>query len=368
MKRSPVMVFAGEFWAGASGRGLSDGFRDLGWAVQEVDSRELGVNPGRHPGLRLAARVFRKTTEHAYHRKLLENCRTLKPDVFLTVKGVGMTADLLCRIKAIGARTVMYYPDYHFDYPGVSIDSFGEYDLFVTTKTFQLAHLEGTLGRDRVAYVPHGYVDAVHRPVFDRMGEEDHRADLLYPGNHSAYKQRWLEKALADLPETSVGIVGNRWREHVSKEPLSRCRMLGGQIGVAYAEAIQSARINIAVHFGPTASGWEDLVSTRTFEIPACKGFMLHIDNDEVRSFFKPGEEIDVFSTPEELADKIRFYLARPELRAKMIERAYVRCVPDYSYNSCAAAIYKLMSERLFGRRGQDGHSGLRAGGAFRPA
>ena len=32
---------------------------------------------------------------------------------------------------------------------------------------------------------------------------------------------------------------------------------------------------------------WKDLVSTRTFEIPACKGFMLHVDNSEVREFFE---------------------------------------------------------------------------------
>jgi len=352
VKRSPVMVFAGEFWAGASSRGLSDGFRDLGWAVQEIDQRDFSGKASGRLALRIASRLTRQAASDAYRGKVLDECRALRPDVFLTIKGVGVTAEFLHEIKETGARTVMYYPDYHFSYPSVSADSFGEYDLFVSTKTFQLAHLESVLGPDRVAYVPHGYVDAVHRPVFDRVSESENCVDLLYPGNHSAYKQRWLESALAGLPEPSVEIVGNRWREHAVREPLSRCRMPGARIGVAYAEAIQTARINIAVHTGPTASGWEDLVSTRTFEIPACKGFMLHIDNDEVRGFFKVGEEIDVFSTPEELADKIRFYLARPELRSQMIERAYARCVPAYGYKSCAAAIHRLVSERLLSLSG----------------
>ena len=70
---------------------------------------------------------------------------------------------------------------------------------------------------------------------------------------------------------------------------------------------------------------------------------MLHIDNDEVREYFKPGKEIDVFSTPEELADKIQFYLARPELREKMIDRAYARCVPSYGYVRRAVEIQKAM-------------------------
>lgn len=297
--------------------------------------------------MRLAARTFRKITEQTYRQAIFDQCRTLKPDVFFTVKGIGITADLLRQIRETGTRTVMYYPDVIFNHTGVFAESFSEYDIFITTKTFQLDHLERLLGREHVAYVPHGYVDAVHRPVFDNITEKDYRVDLLYAGNHSPYKQRWLEAALPGLPESRVEIIGNRWQEKASSGPLSHCEMLGERKGIAYAEAIQLARINIAIHFGPTSSRWEDRVSTRTFEIPACKGFMLHIDNEEVREFFTPGEEIDVFSTPEELANKIRFYLAHPELRAQMIERAYARCVPAYGYQSCAAAIDRLIVDRF---------------------
>jgi len=346
MKRSPTMILSGEFWAGASGRGLSDGFRDAGWAVQEIDGRDFGVQAGGMI-LRIAARLNRRAVADSWRQKLLDECRTLKPDVFLTVKGVGMTGDLLSKIRETGARTVMYYPDFHFDHPGIEQESFGEYDLFVTTKTFQLDHLDALLGRDRVAYVPHGYSGNVHRPVFSRVDEPDYRVDVLHAGNHSTHKQKWIEAAVSALPESAFRLVGNRWRESAGDSPLARCDMPGARIGVAYAEAIQTARINIAVHFGPAPSGWEDLVSTRTFEIPACKGFMLHIDNDEVRGFFEPGKEIDVFSTPEELADKIRFYLARPDLRARMIERAHARAVPAYSYAARAKQIAGLISERL---------------------
>jgi hypothetical protein len=337
------MVFAGSFWAGASERGLADGFRALGWAVQEVDSRSLGVNAGSELGLRLAARAFAQVAERGYHREILESCRSLKPDVFLTIKGIGISADLLRQIRKTGARSVMYYPDFHFDHPGVSTDSFGEYDLFVTTKSFQLNHLERMIGEERVAYVPHGYSDCVHRPVYSSMTDADFRADVLHAGNHSSHKQRWLEEALSRLPELSLEIIGNRWRERALPGPLSRSRMPGARMGVGYAEAIQTARINIAVHMGPTSSGWEDLVSTRTFEIPACGGFMLHVDNDEVRDLYRVGEEIDVFASVEELADKIAFYLPRQSLRDTMIVRAQARCVPAYSYKRRAEQI----AERL---------------------
>jgi hypothetical protein len=337
------MLFTGEFWAGASARGLSDGFRDLGWAVQEVDQRDFGVKRGKSPVLRIASRLTRRMAEEAYRARLLEECRVLKPDIFLTVKGVGITADFLQEVRQAGARAVIYYPDVDFDHPGIAVESFAGYDLFVTTKTFQLDYLENLLGPERVAYVPHGFSGRVHEPVCSTMPESDFEADVLHAGNHSAWKQRWLEGAAAALPDASFRIVGNRWRENAGAGALARSDMPGERLGIGYAGAIQVARINVAVHFGPTASGWEDRVSTRTFEIPACKGFMLHIDNEEVREFFEPGVEIDVFATPEELADKIGFYLARPELRARMIERAYARCVPAYSY----AARAKQIADRL---------------------
>lgn len=343
MRRKPVMVFAGEFWAGASGAGLSEGFRDIGWAVQEVDYRHYGARPGRNFALRIASRLTREIADDVYQKTIIEECQTLKPDVFLTIKGTGITRKTLQEIRGIGAKTVMYYPDFHFAHRGLSIDSFGEYDLFVTTKTFQIEYLVSLLGRDRVEYVPHGFSGRIHRPLYDSVQEGKFTTDVLYVGSHSAYKQRWIESAVSTSPDLTFQLIGNGWKRALAGEQLNRCTAAGERTGASYAAAIQSAKINIAIHFGPTTAGWEDVISTRTFEIPACRGFMLHIDSSEVREFFKPGVEIDVFSSPEELRDKIQFYVTKPDLRAKMVERAYARCVPAYSYLARAKKISEFL-------------------------
>lgn len=107
------------------------------------------------------------------------------------------------------------------------------------------------------------------------------------------------------------------------------------------AELIQRSRISLAIQASPEgAMGWRDNVSTRTFEIPACKGFMLHEDNDEVRELFEPGAEFDVFSTADELAEKIEFYLESPQERREIARRGFERCVPKYSY-------YQRMAEMI---------------------
>ena len=348
LMRKPVMLFSGDFRAGTSERGLADGFRRLGWAVHEVDRRNFGFGGRRSLVSRGVTRLMRKGDEAAYRKGVLELCHDLRPDMLFSVKGVGLTRDLLQQARQEGARTSIYYPDLTFNHANVDMESFDQYDLFVTTKSFQVPWLRERLGAGRVAYVPHGYSDAIHQPEVNGVDEQDYRADVLYAGNHSPYKQHWLQQLIDIGPGTDLAIAGNRWREQRPCLQLPAQAFLGELQGVGYCRAIQLARINVAFHFGPTDSDWQDLVSTRTFEIPACGGFMLHIDNEEVREFFEPGREIDVFSTAEELHDKITFYLSRPELRRKMIEQASARSVPAYGYVQRAAQIHhEFVSRQL---------------------
>jgi spore maturation protein CgeB len=119
-------------------------------------------------------------------------------------------------------------------------------------------------------------------------------------------------------------------------------------VGDHFARVVEHSRINLAVHHGDAGSahGWEDKVSTRTFEIPACGGFMLHVDNDEVRSLYEPGREIDTFSGEEQLLERIAYYLANEQQRATLKEAAYARCVPAYSLTERAAAVAGTMTNR----------------------
>lgn len=335
------MVFAGDFWDGASGAGLAEGFRRCEWAVQEIDRAQFTLPRTMSLIGRIAARFTSNDTVRAFQDAVVRQCSVLKPDMFLTIKGTGLDVATLRRLRHMQIPVVMFFPDYHFDHPQLSVDTFAEYDLFVTTKSFQIDYLAGLLGPDHVAYVPHGYVDGTHAPLFG-PGEAPYSHDVLYAGNHSAAKQTWLEQLAEGIPSASIGIVGNRW-EQAALGPLHRANLLGERLAVAYAQSIQQARINIALHMGAAPNGWADLVSTRTFEIPACKGFMLHIDNAEVREFFDVGTEIDTFASAEELCDKVRFYLDRPALRAAMIERAYARCVPAYGCAARARQIDELL-------------------------
>ncbi|WP_444858780.1 CgeB family protein [Sphingosinicella sp.] len=297
---------------------------------------------------RLNARAFRRSQLRAFNQAVLDSAATQKAHLMVTVKGNFMLPETLQELRARGVFTVNYYPDVEFEFGGFDRRRLHEFDHIVTTKSFQVPYLIDLLGEERVSFVHHGYSPFVHRRVAVGARQDVFVRDLLYVGNASRHKLEWLLPLAEAFPERNLLVVGNRWRELAQDTALAGS-VLGHQLtGDFYAREIGRSRINIALHYGPvSASGWEDLVSTRTFEIPACGGFMLHIENPEVRSLFEAPSEIDTFATPGDLIAKVRYYLDRTDERHAIAARGLARAKRDHSLNRRAAEMSALIDQRM---------------------
>jgi spore maturation protein CgeB len=336
-------VVATEFWHGANGRSLAQGLRGLGWAVDEIDMSHY-LPRGEDLVSRLSSRVLQPFQVRAYNAAILESAARHQAEMMLTVKGGFIAAGTLAALRARGVRTVNYYPDVEFEHAGMNRDLLAAYDVIATTKSFHLPYLHEALGDGSYALVHHGFSPLAHRIVHAPRDEDDYRYDVLYAGNASPYKFRWLLGVAEALPGLRMAVIGHRWSDLARGTALERFVQGTYFVGDYYAELIGASRINIALHSGPvTTPGWEDAVSTRTFEIPACGGFMLHIDNPEVRTLFDVPAEIDTFSTPAGLVEKIGYYLAHPAERRAIAERGHARAVPAYAMDARAAEIVALL-------------------------
>jgi len=253
--RIPKMVFAGEFWRGASGLGLSQGFRKLGWSVQEVDTQRFRGNFGASLPGRIASRLGAKYAQGAYLDKLYDDCKLFKPDVFFSIKGAMLDDAFMERIRALGIKSAIFYPDVVFNHKEHAGDVTGMFDLFVTTKSFQLETLNAKLGTERVLYVPHGYSSEIHVPIHPDLDEGGYEVDVQYVGSQSPYKREWMEGLRARVPEPSMRIIGMGWPGAVANSSLKQEAVFDSRVGALYAEATQLAKINISLHYGPV-NGW----------------------------------------------------------------------------------------------------------------
>ena len=70
-----------------------------------------------------------------------------------------------------------------------------------------------------------------------------------------------------------------------------------------------------------------DLQTTRSVEIPACRGFMLAERTQEHLDLFDEGSEAEFFDDIDELLAKIKHYLLHSEQRKTIANAGYERCV-----------------------------------------
>lgn len=74
-------------------------------------------------------------------------------------------------------------------------------------------------------------------------------------------------------------------------------------------------------------------IRLRDFEVPMSGGFYMVEYMEELEEFFNIDKEIVCYRSAEELADKIKFYLANEKSREKIRLAGYQRCLKDHTWH-----------------------------------
>lgn len=333
--RNVRVLTTGENWYGETSRACNTALRKLGCDVAEVNI-DIFVPQWRQKPARALARLFLPVARREFNLALLQQAKQQRPEFFLAFKGPFVEAETLRQMRALGIKLYNFYPDTSAFTHGADLpQALPEYDCTFYTKPFWDGDVRQQIKLKDSVFLHHGYDSELHQPreltVQDMM---DYHVDVVVIGSHTIYKEKLLGDLLALRPHLALKIWGNRWE--TSTDPRVRKHwQRDALMGQAYGRALQAAKINLAITSGivPGASQG-DFVTIRTFQIPACRGFMLHERNPEVLELYEEGKEIECYASAQELAGKIDHYLAHPEKRMAVAEAGYRRCVPAYSYDN----------------------------------
>jgi glycosyltransferase involved in cell wall biosynthesis len=330
------IIFLGENWYGSSARACCYALRRLGCDVTDLDIQTI-IPQWRQRSNRGIARLLRPRIVGEYNQLILDCASQIRPDILLAFKGSFVELRTLETLRQSQIALYNYYPDTSPSaHDRLLTESIRGYDCVFYTKKFWSLNLPEVLAGRPAAFLPHGYDPDVHQVLsLDNRDMADYGHNVTVIGSHTLYKERLLSELVRRCPNLDLHIYGSRWVESSCSPELNTHIHGVALFGSQYAKALRAARILLAIMSGKVdgvAQG--DETTTRTYEIPACGGFMLHERAPELLELYDEGKEVACFGSVEELASKIDYYLAHPEERESIARAGHDRCVPAYSYDS----------------------------------
>ncbi len=137
------------------------------------------------------------------------------------------------------------------------------------------------------------------------------------------------------------------WRKGLPSDVVRSAGPAPGLYGDAYREKLSRAKVSLCF-----LSRWNrDVYTRRVFEIPACGGFLLCERSAFMEALYEDGREAAFFGSPEELVDKLRFYLRHDSARGAIAAAGRRRLLAGghdihSRLREWAASVARWMSER----------------------
>ncbi len=99
------------------------------------------------------------------------------------------------------------------------------------------------------------------------------------------------------------------------------------------------------INFNATSRQMKGAVNQRVFDVPACGAFLLTDAQVQMENLFEPEKEVAVYSHPDEIPDKVRFYLDRPEERRRIAQAARRRVLAEHTYPLRLRKLFAVMKK-----------------------
>lgn len=82
-------------------------------------------------------------------------------------------------------------------------------------------------------------------------------------------------------------------------------------------------------------------IKGRTFEVPACGGFLMTQPAEDLADYLEPGVDCATFGNFDELVERVRYYLNNEPERRAIAEHGYQRTLAEHTYQARFNAIFE---------------------------
>lgn len=283
-----------------------------------------------------------KLLVHKEQIRFLKFIKENKITHIIVFKGSYVLSETIEEIKARGIIIVNINPDNPYNTVRTSANSIiregiPHYNYYFLWSKEICNRINHTLLNNNAVYLPF----AVDKTLID-FQPDFNNINYNYPIAFiaNADKERIIQiKALLKYDKNirkDLFVFGSGWRN--SLEITNKEKQV---VGKDYFKTIAQSKINLNF-LRKQNKGAHNM---RTFEIPACGGFMLHEYSEEAMDLFKADEQAVYFSSIEECLDKIKFYLKQDKIRLKIAQNGYLQAMKyENSYEARVKQIIKLIS------------------------
>jgi spore maturation protein CgeB len=255
----------------------------------------------------------------AFSDRLLRELVANPPRWLVALGHAPITAEIVRALQDLRVQCIAYPTDDPWNPAHCAVWHLKALPLYDTVFSPRRSNLDDfrRLGCSDVRYLPFGYDERLFGP-FIGPASKALAETILFVGGADQDRAQFFSTFLQHGPRPTL--VGGYWERYAHTRPLS--------IGPRTAAELHGLTAGAAVNLCLVRRANRDGHVMRSFEIPACGGFMIAEDTAEHRDIFGPeGECVLYFSGPRDAAEKVRFALADPAGRSRMACAAHHRIV-----------------------------------------
>jgi spore maturation protein CgeB len=298
--------------------------RSLGHELYVFDDRQH-IIPGR---IRERIPWLTELDLHHINRQFKSLVLNKKPDIVIVTGGHRIMQNTVKALKKKNIETILWTIDAPIDFEPI-VDAARHYDhIFCQgTEAIKLLEMAGIKG---ARWLPMACDPDIHHAV--KMTDEERvevSRDVVFIGSYYPNRAELFSK----LTSFDLAIWGPGWDKLEPSSTLRKHIMGTHTTPEQWLKIYSAAKIVLATHYRDQEGRFPVYqASPRVFEVLACGAFLISDRQKDVLALFGEGRHFVSFKSPNDLVDKVRYFLDRPTERNLIAKQGQEETLKDHTY------------------------------------